>query len=141
MLLTKLVTSAINTTRVYNFKQTLVLSNRFAYFSFKSFTRMSSTVTPASATTPDIHKSSVISKVYENIVKPSTDSRTYRGLELHNGMKCLLISDPKTDKSAAAVDVNIGYLMDPIPGLAHFCEHMLFLGSTKVFLLFLKTNP
>ena len=59
-------------------------------------------------------------------------SREYRGLELQNGMKCLLISDSKTDKSAAAVDVNIGYLVDPIPGLAHFCEHMLFLGSTKV---------
>jgi insulysin len=60
-------------------------------------------------------------------------SREYRGLELHNGIKCLLISDSKTDKSAAAVDVNIGYLVDPLPGLAHFCEHMLFLGSTKVF--------
>ncbi|OWR46486.1 putative metalloprotease, partial [Danaus plexippus plexippus] len=45
----------------------------------------------------------------------------------------LLVSDPTTDKSAAALDVNVGYLSDPdeVPGLAHFCEHMLFLGTQK----------
>jgi insulysin len=75
---------------------------------------------------------SFIIKSYNDILKPTIDVCEYRGLELHNGMKCLLISDPKTDKSAAAVDLNIGYLVDSIPGLAHFCEHMLFLGSTKV---------
>ena len=34
--------------------------------------------------------------------------RLYRGLELENGMKVLLISDPTTDKSAAAMDVHVG---------------------------------
>ncbi|KAJ0170064.1 hypothetical protein K1T71_014670 [Dendrolimus kikuchii] len=31
------------------------------------------------------------------------------------------------------MDVNVGYLSDPeeLPGLAHFCEHMLFLGTKK----------
>ena len=38
----------------------------------------------------------------------------------------LLVSDPTTDMSAAALDVHIGYMVDDqdLPGLAHFCEHM-----------------
>ncbi|KAK4883510.1 hypothetical protein RN001_006829 [Aquatica leii] len=70
---------------------------------------------------------------YDNIIKSAEDKRLYRGLLLANHMKVLLVSDPTTDKSAAALDVNIGYLSDPdhIPGLAHFCEHMLFLGTEK----------
>lgn len=74
-----------------------------------------------------------ILKRYDNIAKSAEDKRTYRGLVLENNMKVLLISDPTTDKSAASLDVNIGYLSDPddIPGLAHFCEHMLFLGTEK----------
>ena len=69
----------------------------------------------------------------ENITKSPQDDRQYRGLILPNGLKVLLISDKTTDKSAAALDVNIGHMVDPkeIPGLAHFCEHMLFLGTGK----------
>jgi len=52
--------------------------------------------------------SSVIEKVVENIVKSPEDARLYRGLELKNGMKVLLISDATTDKSAASLDVHIG---------------------------------
>ncbi|VVC86828.1 unnamed protein product [Leptidea sinapis] len=72
-------------------------------------------------------------KRYTDIVKSQEDKREYRGLELANRLKVLLVSDPSTDKSAAALDVNIGYLSDPdeLPGLAHFCEHMLFLGTKK----------
>uniref|UniRef100_A0A646QDK3 Insulin-degrading enzyme n=1 Tax=Hemiscolopendra marginata TaxID=943146 RepID=A0A646QDK3_9MYRI len=74
-----------------------------------------------------------IRNVFNDIVKSEEDKRLYRGLELSNGLKVLLISDPKTDKSSAALDVHIGHMSDPneIPGLAHFCEHMLFLGTTK----------
>ena len=45
----------------------------------------------------------------------------------------LLISDPTTDKSAASLDVHVGSMSDPweIPGLCHFLEHMLFLGTEK----------
>jgi insulysin len=75
-----------------------------------------------------------LERAFDNIVKSSQDKREYRGLLLDNGLKCLLISDPTTDRSAAAVDVHAGYLLDPkeFPGLAHFCEHMLFMGSKKV---------
>lgn len=70
---------------------------------------------------------------FDNITKSQQDNRNYRGLQLANGLKVLLISDPTTDKSAAALSVEVGHLSDPdeIPGLAHFCEHMLFLGTKK----------
>ena len=74
-----------------------------------------------------------LAKVYDNITKSTQDTRLYRGLLLDNGLKCLLISDPTTDRSAASLDVHAGYMLDPtqFPGLAHFLEHMLFMGSKK----------
>ncbi|XP_077261361.1 insulin-degrading enzyme-like isoform X1 [Temnothorax americanus] len=74
-----------------------------------------------------------VEKRYNDIIKSQNDDRLYRGLVLANKMKVLLISDPTTDKSAVAMDVNTGYMCDPddLPGLAHFCEHMLFLGTKK----------
>jgi insulysin len=73
-------------------------------------------------------------QIYTNIEKPKIDVRQYRGVRLSNGLRVLLISDPKTDKGAAALDVNVGSLSDPpqLQGLAHFLEHMLFLGTEKV---------
>lgn len=44
----------------------------------------------------------------DDIIKSEEDKRQYRGLELANRMKVLLVSDPNTDKSAAAMDVNAG---------------------------------
>ncbi|XP_076044547.1 insulin degrading metalloproteinase isoform X2 [Oratosquilla oratoria] len=70
---------------------------------------------------------------WNNVIKSEEDQRMYRVLVLDNGVKVLLVSDPKTDKSAAALDVHIGSMSDPweLPGLAHFCEHMLFMGTEK----------
>lgn len=75
----------------------------------------------------------IVLKRHDLIVKGAQDAREYRGLELTNGLRVLLVSDPTTDKSAASLDVKVGHLMDPweLPGLAHFCEHMLFLGTAK----------
>uniref|UniRef100_A0A8C9VPF6 Insulin-degrading enzyme n=1 Tax=Scleropages formosus TaxID=113540 RepID=A0A8C9VPF6_SCLFO len=72
-------------------------------------------------------------RVVTDIIRSPEDKRVYRGLEFANGLKAILISDPTTDKSSAALDVHIGSLSDPteISGLAHFCEHMLFLGTEK----------
>ncbi|KAK4058714.1 metalloprotease [Microbotryomycetes sp. JL221] len=70
--------------------------------------------------------------VFEQGIETSpNDERHYRLIMLENGMRALLISDKSTDKSAAALSVNIGHLSDPddLPGLAHYCEHMLFLGT------------
>uniref|UniRef100_A0A8C5MX61 Insulin-degrading enzyme n=1 Tax=Leptobrachium leishanense TaxID=445787 RepID=A0A8C5MX61_9ANUR len=77
--------------------------------------------------------SQAMKRVINDILKSPEDKREYRGLELANGIKAILVSDPTTDKSSAALDVHIGSLSDPknIAGLAHFCEHMLFLGTEK----------
>uniref|UniRef100_A0A3B5LE54 Insulin-degrading enzyme n=1 Tax=Xiphophorus couchianus TaxID=32473 RepID=A0A3B5LE54_9TELE len=74
-----------------------------------------------------------VRRVVTDIIRSPEDRRDYRGLEFKNGLKAMLISDPTTDKSSAALDVHIGSLSDPenISGLAHFCEHMLFLGTEK----------
>ena len=65
--------------------------------------------------------------------KSPNDSREYQFLRLQNELKLLLISDPETEKSAASVNVHVGHTSDPdnVPGIAHFCEHMLFLGTEK----------
>lgn len=49
-----------------------------------------------------------IKRIGNHITKSPEDKREYRGLELANGIKVLLISDPTTDKSSAALDVHIG---------------------------------
>jgi insulysin len=61
------------------------------------------------------------------------DDRKYKLIQLSNKLTCLLISDSTTDKAAAAMDVRVGHLSDPsnTPGLAHFLEHMLFMGTDK----------
>ena len=68
------------------------------------------------------------------VIKSPNDKNLYRVIQLgSNQLKCLLIKDSETKKSAAAMNVGIGSLQDPIDyqGLAHFLEHMLFMGSTK----------
>ncbi|KAL8293043.1 hypothetical protein RQP46_000737 [Phenoliferia psychrophenolica] len=72
--------------------------------------------------------------VYAHALEKSpNDDRDYRLILLPNGMEALLISDPTTDKASAAMDVKAGHLNDPedIPGLAHFCEHLMFMGTEK----------
>jgi insulysin len=67
------------------------------------------------------------------IQKPVIDDREYKHLTLDNALCVLLISDNATDKAAAALDVHVGHFCDPndAPGLAHFCEHLLFMGTEK----------
>ncbi|MBI3154831.1 MAG: insulinase family protein [Burkholderiales bacterium] len=66
-------------------------------------------------------------------VKAPNDASAYRRFVLPNGMKVILLSDPKLNKASAAVAVGVGSLADPPerPGLAHYLEHMLFLGTEK----------
>ena len=57
----------------------------------------------------------------------------YRKIVLENELKVILVSDDKYNKSAASMNVLAGSLSDPeeYQGLAHFLEHMLFLGTEK----------
>ncbi len=62
---------------------------------------------------------------------------------LENGLEALLIRDEKTDKASGALDVKVGHLADPedLQGLAHFCEHLLFMGTEKVNIAHLSSCP
>jgi len=61
------------------------------------------------------------------------DESVYQRFTLDNGLKVILLSDPKLNKSSASVAVGVGSFSDPVErrGLAHFLEHMLFLGTEK----------
>ncbi|KAL8277256.1 hypothetical protein RQP46_010325 [Phenoliferia psychrophenolica] len=65
------------------------------------------------------------------IERSKNDERGYRLVTLSNGLEALLISDPTLEKAAVSLSVGVGHLSDPddLPGLAHFCEHLLFLGT------------
>lgn len=67
------------------------------------------------------------------ILSPAVADRQTKKVKLRNGLQIYLISDPHVDQSGAALSVNVGSWMDPVefPGLAHFLEHMLFLGTAK----------
>lgn len=66
------------------------------------------------------------------IVAPN-DQAEFRHLVLDNGLRVILVSDPSFNKSAASLVVGTGQIDDPFDmvGLAHFTEHMLFLGTEK----------
>ena len=62
-----------------------------------------------------------------------TDTAVFRRFTLDNGLRVLLVSDAKFNTSGASLVVNTGQIDDPrdTQGLAHFLEHMLFLGTDK----------
>ena len=66
-----------------------------------------------------------------DIIKPLIDYRELKGGTLDNGIKYLLIEDNQIITSEIIVVVKCGCVHDKsfYPGLAHFLEHMLFLGS------------
>ncbi|MGI9295182.1 MAG: insulinase family protein, partial [Pseudomonadales bacterium] len=74
-----------------------------------------------------------VAQAGNDIIKSDNDARDYEWLTLDNGLQALLVSDEKATKAAAALDVNVGAKADPRDrqGLAHFLEHMLFLGTKK----------
>jgi hypothetical protein len=84
---------------------------------------------------------------FTGIIVPPMDNRSYESFALPNGLEVILCSDPASNAAAAAMNVHVGASSDPesIPGLAHFNEHMLFLGTEKYpeedsFETFLSTN-
>lgn len=67
----------------------------------------------------------------QTVEKSPNDNRDYRYLELDNQLKVLLVEAPDSEVSAVSLAVNVGSFQDPdeFPGLAHYLEHMLFLGT------------
>ncbi len=89
----------------------------------------------------------VISCTNNKILKHPLDNSESKTLILDNGLKVYLLSDPNFNMSAASVAVEVGSLDNPEErqGLAHFLEHMLFLGTEKYpdvdeYSSYLKTN-
>ncbi len=65
------------------------------------------------------------------ILNPTLVDRKVAKIRLKNGLEAYLVSDPETNQSGASLSVEAGSWSDPkeYPGMAHFCEHMLFLGT------------
>lgn len=67
------------------------------------------------------------------LIIPPLDTRSYDIFTMSNGLKVILCSDASSNTASAAMNVHVGAASDPdsVPGLAHFNEHMLFLGTRK----------
>ena len=67
------------------------------------------------------------------IIQSPLDERTYRAFTLPNGLRAVIASDPNADQAAASLQVAVGSGANPPEwsGLAHFLEHMLFLGTEQ----------
>eukprot|EP00746_Dinoflagellata_sp_MGD_P000387 gnl/MRDRNA2_/MRDRNA2_100703_c0_seq1.p1 gnl/MRDRNA2_/MRDRNA2_100703_c0~~gnl/MRDRNA2_/MRDRNA2_100703_c0_seq1.p1 ORF type:complete len:1122 (+),score=215.48 gnl/MRDRNA2_/MRDRNA2_100703_c0_seq1:90-3455(+) len=65
--------------------------------------------------------------------KPRMDHREYQWAKFSNGLEVLNIQDEQSHSSGFAMAIQAGSFYDPneLKGLAHFCEHMLFLGTEK----------
>ena len=67
------------------------------------------------------------------VAKSPNDNRSYRYLKLDNELTAILVHRPNDGKAGAALAVARGS-NDDLPeheGIAHFLEHMLFLGTEK----------
>src|SRR5690554_2494635 len=101
---------------------------KFSYFKSAFITLLLLTLALAGCSAPDVEGASE-----QQVYTSPYDTREYRTLILDNGIKVMLVSDPETEKSAAALAVGAGSMQNPDEqlGLAHFLEHMLFLGTEK----------
>ena len=69
----------------------------------------------------------------QSLMKHPLDKSQTRTITLDNKLKVYLLSDPDFNVSAASLAVEVGHLDNPDNrlGIAHFLEHMLFLGTEK----------
>ena len=65
------------------------------------------------------------------IRKSENDTLNYRYIILDNGLTVYLVKDKETEFCGASMFVKVGSVHDTIPGIAHFLEHMLFMGNSK----------
>lgn len=67
------------------------------------------------------------------IIKSPADPRQYDTFTLKNGLEVVIASDPAVVTNAVSLTVAVGSYQDPEQqqGLAHFLEHMIFMGSAQ----------
>src|SRR5690606_19758174 len=67
------------------------------------------------------------------IRKSPNDDRQYAALTLPNKLQAVVVSDPSLEVTAVSMAVGVGSFHNPAEyqGLAHYLEHMLFLGTEK----------
>lgn len=72
-------------------------------------------------------------KAQVKILTPALAEQKTAKIRLSNGLEAVLVSNPSIQKSAVNLIVLAGSYQDPIEhqGLAHFLEHMLFLGTKE----------
>jgi hypothetical protein len=104
--------------------------------SFAAMASLSQPQTPATLDSPlREHRHRPVERLTDRLETPSLDDRSYRVIKLPNQLEVLLVHDADTDKASAAMDVNVGNFSDDddAPGLAHAVEHLLFMGTKKVW--------
>ncbi|TNF89663.1 MAG: hypothetical protein EP301_02605, partial [Gammaproteobacteria bacterium] len=91
------------------------------------------TAAPPTEPTVTASETATVEAAGITVQKSPNDPRDYRYLVLPNALRVLLVSDPNTERAAASLSVLRGYYHEPreYPGLAHFLEHMLFIGTEK----------
>ena len=107
---------------------------RFSLFIFFTLSLTACSFLPFEVTSAtDFWRTAIERLTAGNVQKSPDDTRHYQYLTLDNQLKVLLISDASAEKAAASLDVYVGSRHDPAnrQGLAHFLEHMLFLGTKK----------
>lgn len=70
-------------------------------------------------------------KKKNGIYVSSSDKLNYRLVKLENGLQIFLIQNKDTNIGSACMNVDVGSMDDTpgIDGIAHYLEHMLFMGS------------
>ena len=76
---------------------------------------------------------------FPGLIKSDKDKNNYELFKLENELTVLLIEDKNTistkedNMASVSISVNAGSFNDPKDrqGLAHFLEHMIFMGSKK----------
>ncbi|MCC6137173.1 MAG: insulinase family protein, partial [Bdellovibrionaceae bacterium] len=67
----------------------------------------------------------------KSIAEKNVNGMSFLPVQLSNKLEALVVHDPRFKKSSAAMAVMVGSLEDPETalGMAHYLEHMLFLGT------------
>ncbi|KAJ2712614.1 metalloprotease, partial [Coemansia spiralis] len=71
---------------------------------------------------------------YAGVLEQSeSDTREHRLIRLPNNLVAVCVHDLDASAAAAVLSVNVGNMANPpeLPGMAHFLEHMLFMGTKK----------